>query len=58
MIEFKEIELDFKDGLIGWKSAKGTFKRDKVFSHVTDRVIYWAEMSDKWNKLGLDYCGG
>lgn len=32
-------------------NLKGTFEKSKVFSIITDKIIYWAE-------LEIDYCGG
>lgn len=51
MMNIKEIELDFKKGQVCWKSAKGTFVKNKIFSYSTDNIIFWAEYE-------LDYCGG
>ena len=51
VMEIREIELDFKDGVVGFKSAKGIFKKSKHFSMTTDKIIHWAE-------LELDYMGG
>ena len=51
VMQIREIELDFKDGVVGFKSAKGTFKKSKCFSVNTDKIIYWAN-------YGIDYAGG
>lgn len=51
MMEVKEIELGLVNGIVRIKNAKGTFKRSKYFSLITDKNIYWAEFE-------LEYCGG
>lgn len=59
MMNVKEIELIKVGDEITWRSAKGTFIKGKkirvnpriVFSKITNKIIYWAE-------LELDYCGG
>jgi hypothetical protein len=48
MMKITELELNTDGKII---ALKGTFKRSRVFSVITDRVIYWAE-------FGLDYVGG
>jgi hypothetical protein len=48
MMEIKEIEFNSDGKCVG---LKGSFKKSKYFSIVTDKIIYWAEFE-------LDYCGG
>jgi hypothetical protein len=47
MMSIEEIEFN-NEGMV--VAMKGTFKRSKVFSYTTDKILFWAEYD-------IDYVG-